>query len=145
MESIVWLIIFALCIIVEILTLGLTTVWFAVGSLIAFFAALAGLNEWIQIIIFSVVSLLMLFFTKPVVKKYFNKDLLKTNVDSLVGLTAKVMERIDNVNATGSAVLKGQEWMARAENENEVIEAGTFVEVVSISGVKLIVAKKQEE
>lgn len=145
MDSIVWLIIFALCIIVEILTLGLTTVWFAIGSLIAFFAALGGLNEWIQIVIFSVVSLLMLFFTKPLVKKYFNKDLLKTNIDSLIGLTAKVTERIDNANATGSAELKGQEWTARAEDENKVIEAGTLVEVISISGVKLIVAKKQED
>ena len=68
---------------VEIITLGLTTIWFAGGALAAFLAALAGGPLWLQIILFFAVSILLLYFYQPIAIKYMNKNVSKTNVDSL--------------------------------------------------------------
>lgn len=145
MEAIYWLIGLAVLLVIEIITLGLTTIWFAAGALVAFIAALIGMNVFVQILLFLIVSILLLYFTRPVAVKYFNSKRVKTNYESLIGKEAKVLERIDNFNATGTALLDGQEWTARAFDDNEIIEEGTKVIVVKISGVKLIVEIQKEE
>lgn len=138
MESIVWLGIFLILLVLEIISLGLTTIWFAGGALAAFVAALLGGNIIIQAVLFLVISLVLLFVTRPIAVKYFNKNLARTNVENVIGKTAKVSGRIDNVNSLGEAVLEGETWMARSEN-NEIIAEGTLVTVVAVEGVKLIV------
>ena len=72
MPAIVWLIILALCLGVEIATLGLVTIWFAGGALVTFFVAMVTDSLLIQVIVFLAVSLLLLFFTRPIAKKYYN-------------------------------------------------------------------------
>ncbi len=84
------------------------------------------------------ISLVLLFVTRPIAVKYFNNNLAKTNVENVIGKTAKVSRQIDNVNSLGEAVLEGETWMARSEN-NEIIAEGTLVTVVAVEGVKLIV------
>ena len=138
METIVWLGIFLVLLVLEIISLGLTTIWFAGGALVAFAAALLGANIIIQAVLFLVISLVLLFVTRPIAVKYFNNNLAKTNVENVIGKTAKVSRQIDNVNSLGEAVLEGETWMARSEN-NEIIAEGTLVTVVAVEGVKLIV------
>ncbi len=138
METIVWLGIFLVLLVLEIISLGLTTIWFAGGALAAFAAALLGANIIIQAVLFLVISLVLLFVTRPIAVKYFNNNLAKTNVENVIGKTAKVSRQIDNVNSLGEAVLEGETWMARSEN-NEIIAEGTLVTVVAVEGVKLIV------
>ena len=75
-----WLVLLIVCIGIEVLTLGLTTIWFAGGALVAIFASLLYAPVFVQIILFFLVSLLMLFFTRPIAVKYFNRDRVKTNV-----------------------------------------------------------------
>ena len=143
MPEFVWLIILALCLVVEIATLGLVTIWFAGGALVAFFVAMATDSLLIQVIVFLVVSLLLLFFTRPIAKKYYNSKRTKTNVDSLIGEQCKVTETIDNFNGTGTVLLNGLEWTARSKDET-VIEAGARVQVCVVDGVKVIVEKVTE-
>lgn len=138
METIVWLGIFLVLLVLEIISLGLTTIWFAGGALAAFAAALLVANIIIQAVLFLVISLVLLFVTRPIAVKYFNNNLAKTNVENVIGKTAKVSRQIDNVNSLGEAVLEGETWMARSEN-NEIIAEGTLVTVVAVEGVKLIV------
>lgn len=145
MEAIGWLIVFAVMIIIEIVTLGLTTIWFAAGSLIAFFAALLGANLYVQAALCIVISTLLLVLTRPIAKRYFNTNVMKTNVDRLIGMTAKVTVEISNNDNQGYAVVCGQEWTARTEVDGEIITVGELVTVKSISGVKLIVSRKVEE
>lgn len=143
MVLIFWMVILILCIVIEVLTLGLTTIWFAAGALVAIFAALLYAPIFVQVILFLLVSLTLLFFTRPIAVKYFNRDRVKTNVESMVGRQAIVIGEIDNVQATGQVTVSGQEWSARSWDDKVRIPAGAVVVVVAISGVKLIVRTEQ--
>ncbi len=145
MESMSWLILLVLLLGIEILTLGLTTIWFAGGALVAFFAALLGAGLVVQIVLFAGVSLVLLAFTRPLAVKYLNHRTTKTNVDSIVGRHGEVVEEINNLQAQGQVKIDGMPWTARAEREEEIIPAGTVVTVVQVSGVKLIVRAAKEE
>ena len=137
MISIVWLVVLAILLVIEFLTLGLTTVWFAGGALIAFLVSLAGGPLWLQILLFLVISVVLLLFTTLAVK-YLNKNVQKTNVDSIQGQKGIVTATIDNLKAEGQVTIRGMEWSARAKDDN-IIEKGKVVRVISVEGVKLIV------
>ena len=83
--SVLWLAVLAVLLVIEIATLGLTTIWFAGGALIAFLVSLAGGPLWLQITLFLIVSVVLLLFTRPLALKYMNKGVEKTNVDSIPG------------------------------------------------------------
>lgn len=138
-----WLAAIVVLVAIEAATMGLYTIWFAGGSLIAFFVALMNFNWWVQVGTCLVVSGLLLFFTRPIVYKKLNKDRVKTNVDSLIDEKARVLEAIDNIAGTGRAIVKGQEWMARSVNDEVVIPEGATVSIVEISGAKIIVKKEE--
>lgn len=141
--SVMWLVLLVLCIVVELATMGLTTVWFAGGALVAAVAAGCHAPLWLQIALFLAVSLLLLFFTRPIAMKYFNKDRIKTNAESLVGKQAVVISEIDNLEGVGQVTIGGQEWSARSIDDRKKMAVGTAVYVRAISGVKLMVEEKE--
>jgi len=146
MEVLYWLIAIAILLAIEIMTLGLTTIWFAAGGLVAFFTALAGGSIYLQFILFLIVSFVLILFTRPVAVKYFNKERIKTNVDAIVGREARVTQEINNFAETGSAMIGGQEWTARQEKQQspeDTIAVGSLVTVVAVSGVKVVVRPKE--
>lgn len=98
---------------------------------------------WVQIVLFLVVSALLLFFTRPVAVKYFNKDRVRTNVESLIGKQAIVISEINNLQGIGQVTVNGQEWSARSTDEEAAIPVGCVVIIERVSGVKLIVTPKQ--
>lgn len=141
MEGIFWLIVVVVMAVIEIITLGLTTIWFAGGALVAFLASLLGAGLLMQTILFIVVSVILLAVTRPLAAEFFNKGRIKTNAESLIGETAVVQQEIDNLRAKGMVSINGQEWSARSV-DNEIIPNETLVEIMEISGVKLLVRKK---
>ncbi len=145
MEPIYWLIAFVVLAVIEGLTLALTTMWFAGGAAAAFVACLAGASVNVQLSVFVVVSFALLAFIRPWAVKNVNRHATKTNVDSLVGMQARVTSEIDNALGIGSAVVNGQEWTARAEKDMNRYPVGDMVEICAIQGVKLIVRNVQEE
>ena len=142
MDSIVWLGVLILMILLELATMGLTTIWFAGGALAAFIAALCGASLLVELGLFLVVSFLLLFAFRPLAMRDVNSRTVKTNVESLAGKTARVTEEINNEMGQGTAVLNGQEWTARSADDT-VIPAGSLVVVDAVSGVKLLVHKKE--
>ena len=141
-EVTIWLAVLVVCVGIEIATMGLTTIWFAGGALVS--AILAALNAppWLQIVAFFAVSLILLYLTRPVAVKYFNKDRVKTNVESLIGRQAIVISEIDNLQGIGQVTVGGQEWSARSVKDDVQLPVGSVVVVRSVSGVKLIVEDK---
>ena len=121
MQPIYWLIMVAILLVLEMATLGLTTIWFAGGALVAYIAGLCTAPLWLQIVLFLAVSIVLLVFTRPVVERHLNNNREKTNVDSLIGK-------------------HGMEWMARSSIAEEKISPGSRVEVKEVKGAHLVVS-----
>ena len=139
-----WLVLLIIFIVVELATLGLATIWFAGGALIAALAAMLGAPVFVQIVLFVLVSCILLVFTRPIAVKYFNKDRIKTIAESLVGLQAIVISEIDNLQGTGRVTVNGIEWMGRSIDKSKTIAVGEVVIIRAIDGVKLIVEERKE-
>lgn len=139
MNPLYWLILLAVFLVIEIITLGLTTIWMAAGALVGFLAAILHAPLWSQIVLFLIVSIILIVFTRPVAERYFNRSRVKTNVGGIVGKEGKVTEQIDNFNETGTVLINGVEWMARNEKDETLINAGARVVVRRVEGVRLYV------
>ena len=142
MEPIIWLGILAVLLVIEGLTTALTTIWFAGGALAATIASGFGMGIVAQLLLFFCVSLVLLFFTRPAAMKLMNKNTEKTNVDSLLGKTAVVIQKVSNLEQTGQVRINDIEWMARTSDDNIIIPVGTVVVTKEVHGVRLIVEPK---
>ena len=138
------MVLFVLLLVVEIMTMGLTTIWFAGGALIAFLINFLEVDAWIQVVVFLLASILLLVLTRPIAMKFFNQDRQKTNVDSIVGQKALVIEAFDAVRGIGRVEVNGMEWLAKVENPENLLAVGERVVIEEIQGVKLIVKKEEE-
>ncbi len=136
---ILWLVVLIVSIVVEIISLGLTSIWFAGGAIVALILSAVSLPLWLQILVFLVVSIVLMIFTRPIAVKYFNKDRVRTNVESMIGRQAIVISEVNNLQGIGQVTVGGQEWTARSEDDNKNLAVGTVVQVVAVNGVKLIV------
>lgn len=137
-ESVFWLgalIVFAVG---EGLTVGLTSIWFAVGALGALAAAGLGGPLWIQLAIFLSLSGLSMLLVRPLARRLLQPGYTATNADRVLGRTAVVTEAIDNLNGSGLVSISGQIWSARSQ-QNTVIPAGSQVRILRIEGVKVFV------
>ena len=141
----VWLIALVAFIVIEIATMGLTTIWFAGGALIALMLALVKVSFYAQLGAFLVISIVLLVCTRPLAMKFFNEEREKTNVDSVIGKQAIVVAKIDNLKEEGQVILNGMEWSARAYETENIIPTGAVVEVKEVQGVKLMVTEKRKE
>ena len=139
--AIFWFILVAVLIIIELITLGLTTIWFAGGAFIAGLFAMFDAPIFLQILVFILVSVLLLVFTRPIAQKHINAKTEKTNLDSLIGEKGIVLVTINNFNSTGQIMLNGIEWSARSSSDDVIIDEGATVTVQQISGVKVIVSQ----
>ena len=136
-----WLLLFIVLIIIELLTVNLTTIWFAFGSFVAYILSFFVRDILVQTIIFLVSSIVLLIFTRPIVKKFLVNEEVKTNADMLIGKRCIVTKEITR-NETGEVKVNGQYWTAKA---NKKIKAGSEAIILSIEGVKLIVKEKEED
>jgi membrane protein implicated in regulation of membrane protease activity len=139
LPTIIWLVLMLVLAGAEIVSVNLTTIWFALGALAAMISSLCGANIWLQLIWFLAVSILTLIITKPLVKKFVNSKTQATNADMVIGQTCVVVEPIDNLKATGAVTVGGKTWTARSLDA-QVYAPGERVTAVRIEGVKLIVA-----
>lgn len=142
--TIVWLVLLVILIVIELITMGLTTIWFAGGALAAALVSIPGTPVVLQVIVFLIVSLVLLFFTRPVAVKYFNKDRVRTNIEGMIGRQAIVVSEINNIEGIGQVNTGGMEWSARSSYHNVVLPVGAVVTVLGVDGVKLIVEERKE-
>lgn len=141
--TILWLILFVVCVVIEIISMGLTTIWFAGGALVSVIASLFQAPLWLQVLLFLLVSLILLFFTRPIAVKYFNKDRVKTNVEGMIGKQAIVISEVNNLQGTGQVTVGGMEWTARSVSEDATLPVGSVVWIKDVKGVKLMVDSEQ--
>ena len=140
MLTIFWLILVAVMLVIEIFTMGLTTIWFSLGAVAAAIAAGLGAPLWVQILLFTVVSVVIMILVRPFALKVMDRNRTKTNIDEVIGKQAEVIEPIDNQKEQGKVRFRGVEWMARSV-DGSTMAAGDVVTVEAVSGVKLLVRK----
>lgn len=133
-----WLSMAILFLIIEAMTTGLTTIWFAIGAVASLVVSIAGGNTIVQTVVFFFVSIVLLYFTKTIFKNKLHIGNIMTNVDALIGENAIVTKDIEPFK-TGTIKLKGQEWTAIASDNKVIIKEGETVVVKRIEGVKAVV------
>ena len=137
----IWLAIIIITIIVEVLTVGLTSIWMTGGALGALVVAAISGPVWLQIIVFFVVTGVLLVFTRPWAIKHFNRERIRTNVDAIVGSKVRVVEAVNNDLNTGKVLCNGMEWTARSVSSDITFEIEEMAVVDSVQGVRLILKK----
>lgn len=142
-NSLIWIGAAIIFVIIEASTMGLTTIWFAIASIGAWIAQVFGLNPIGQITVFLLISVILLYFTRPIALKYLKVGRIRTNSDKLVGELGKVTEEINNLNAKGLVKVSGQIWTSRSI-DSSIITVDSLVKVERIEGVKLIVSEMEE-
>lgn len=136
--AMLWLILMVVFLIVEAATVTLASIWFAGGALCALAVSLLGLEVWVQVTAFLVVSAALLAALRPLTKKYLTPKVTATNIDAVIGSVGLVTAAVDNVTATGQVKLGAMEWTARSTT-GEAIPVGAKVRVDRIEGVKVFV------
>lgn len=139
-----WGVMFALMVIAEFATMQFVSIWFAVGSLGAFFGAMANLGFTGQLAIFVLLSVILLAATRPLFKKLTVKSVVPMNADKEIGCTAVIIEEVNAAAGTGRVRLNGVDWMAVSE-DGSVLPENTVVTVQQVQGAKLIVSKAAAE
>ena len=134
-----WIILIILAIVVELVTVGLVSIWFIPGGAVAALVSEFGGPIWLQILLFLAVSVLCMIFTRPWAVKHLSSRQVRSNIDEIIGSQVRVTEVIDNKKETGRAIHNGLEWTARARDPERIIAEGETVTVAEVSGVKLIV------
>ena len=142
MHIILWAVAFVFFVVVELANgAGLLSIWFALAALLSMICAWLKFPFLAQFIVFVVGSIILVIVTRPLSKKV-NKDAIPTNFELDVGKTATVIESIDNDTGKGRVKLDGTDWAARS-SDGAVIQEGSIVRVVEVSGAKLIVTQVQ--
>ncbi len=138
----VWLGVTIAAIVIEASTFALVAIWFIPSALISLLLSIFSLPLWLQITVFLVSSVLLMIFLKPFVKKVLKVSYSPTNADTVIGKTGTVIEKIDNLAATGAVKIDGKIWTARSERDDITIDEGALVMAMAIEGVKLICKKE---
>lgn len=134
----VWVVLAALFLVIELVTVGMVSLWFMVGALAGLIAAALGAPLWLQFILFLAVSAACFGLLYPKLKHLIGKNRQATNSDMVLGQTCVVTRRIDNIAGTGAVAIGGKTWTARTA-DGSTVEEGALVRADSIQGVKLIV------
>ena len=138
---IIWLALFVVMLVIEALGPALVSIWFAIGAILSMIISfIPGVEWWVQLIVFVVVSGATFFLLRPLSKRYIKRNEIKSNVDSLIGKKGYVIDKISMLKP-GTCKINDMLWTAISLNEKEEINENEIVEVVTIEGNKLIVKK----
>ena len=142
---IIWLALFVVMLVIEGAGPGLVSIWFSFGALIALLVSfIPGVAWWIELIVFVVVSVATLLALRPVVKRFYKRNNIRTNVDSFVGKRGYVIEDITLLKP-GAIKIGDVSWTAIPINKNAKILENEVIEVVAINGNKLVVKKVEDK
>lgn len=135
----VWIAVLVAAVVTEAATNDFVAIWFFPAALISMILSLFAVPVWVQILVFVLVGLVLVLATRPLCRKLLKGKRQATNAPALIGKICIVTEEIRNIDEVGEVKVNGLCWSARSQDPNRVIAVGEQVEIVEISGVKLIV------
>ncbi len=136
----VWLLIAAVLFVGEIITAGFLLMWFAIAAVVSMLVSFITTNVFIQTLVFLIVSVILLIFTRPLLSKYTKGDNTIMNSKTIIGQKAIVTEEISLLKGTGQINVNGETWSAKIDNPDITIPKGSRVEIIGIDGVKACVS-----
>lgn len=129
----IWIAVTIICIVIETLTFSLTTIWFGISAFVMVFLAFTPLPFVAQLLIFVVLALILLIFTRPVLKKKLSNKKIATNYERIIGQIGVVTKKI-TATEKGAIKINGMEWTA-AVKEDICLEEGSKCTIEEIEGV----------
>lgn len=139
MEIWVWTAIIAVTLVLEFLTAEFISIWFSVSAVVSLVLAILKVPTWVNVLVFCLLSLVLLLSLRKLCYKLLKSSNEKTNTESLIGTKTKLLTSITK-DDYGTLKISGITWNVIAQNK-ENIEKDTEVEIVAITGNKLIVKK----
>lgn len=134
----IWLAVFVASVIIEAMTQDFVSIWFSVGALVCL-CICNSILFWAELIVFSVITLITLILTRPLVKKMMDRNVRYTNVDEIIGKRVKVIKEISKYEA-GEIKVNGIIYTAILLDEvDTTIKVDTIVEIVAFQGNKVSV------
>ena len=139
---IIWLAVFVIAIIIEATTAELVSIFFCAGALVSLIVSfIPGVNWWVEVILFVIISGASLLGLRPLMNKFLNKEKRDTNIDEMIGKKGLMIKGCDELNH-GEIKVNGVIWTAMSEDEKVEIKANEKVVIVGVNGNKLIVKKE---
>lgn len=132
-----WLICSGIFFIIEIFTTGFLIFWLGIAGLCSMIVSFFTANIFIQTIVFVIISIFLILFTRPLINKFLKidkKDILPTNVYRLINKEGIVVEDIEPFSNTGKVKVGGELWSAISETK---IEKNSHIKIIGVDGVKL--------
>ena len=145
MNSIIWLVVLIVFLVAEDASVGLVSIWFAVGALGGLIVSRFGFGIWVELAVFLILSAISMALLRPLTKKILKPNYTPTNVDRLVGSIGVITEDVDNIAGTGAVKLSGQIWSAKAASQEISLTVGQEVRVKEIQGVKAVVTPLEDK
>ena len=133
-----WLLLCALCLIIEIFTVSFLLFFPGIGAFLAFLVSLFCDSLIIQVGVFIISTTLLIIFIRPIFRKFIKTKYVPTNSDGLINKTGIVLKEIVGPNGIGQIKVQGEIWSAIC-NEEITFKVDDTVTVTSIDGVKLVV------
>lgn len=142
---VIWLALFLLLAIIEMLSLDLYFIMLGVGALGGVAVALLNGPMWLQVLVFCLISLLMIFLVRPIAVKHLRKspEGFRTNIERLIGADALILEPTSRMS--GSAKIRGEIWTARADGNVPSMNPGTYAVVSRIDGATAYLTAKSPD
>ena len=142
-DAIIWLIAAAILGIVEVSTVNLITLWFAVSAVVTAVFAVCGAAPGVQISVFIVVSAILVIATRPLAKRFLDRNTVATNADRIISAKGVVIEEINSIKGCGQVKVMGQVWSAKSADGENIAE-GASVTIVALEGAKVVVSSEND-
>lgn len=134
-----WLVLIALFLVIEMLTLDFTFLMLSFGSALGLVTDLVGLPAWAQVIVAAVAAAAFILFLRPPLLRRLHRgeDPTKSNVDALLELRGIALQDVTQIS--GQVKLSnGDTWTARSSSPI-AIPQGSPVAISAINGATAIV------
>lgn len=135
----IWLGIIIVGIIAEIVTVGLSAVWFVCGAACAYAAGRFGCSVNMQIAVFLAVSFGLSYFLRPYTVKLLCRRKSSRHARELIGQRVRVIAPVNNAIGEGRVLVGNMEWRAKSRRDEYVFEAGDEAVIDSIEEIVLII------
>ena len=140
----IWLGVFVAAVVLEAMTQDFVSIWFSVGALVCL-CICNTIPYWAEFIVFSIISLITLILTRPLVKKLMDRNERYTNVDEMIGKRVKVIKEISKYE-NGEVKINGIIYTATLLEESDItIKVDSVVEIVAIKGNKVSVRELEQK